>query len=131
MKTVRPRARRIMVVDDNEAMTESLSLWLEELGHEVRCVDCGERALAEVSAFQPHVILVDIGLPGISGHETARALRAMPDMRGVVLVAATGYGQESDRHKSATAGFDQHWVKPISPDKLDALLASPAVRAAP
>ena len=115
--------RRILVVDDNIDVAETLSLWLESLGHEVRIAHSGEMALTEACAFRPHVVLMDVGLPGMSGHETARQLRLRPELTGVVLIAVTGYGREEDRELSLAAGFDQHWVKPFPPEALSDLMS--------
>jgi PAS domain S-box-containing protein len=117
-------SRRILVVDDNVDAAETMMMWLRLNGHDVRVCYDGESALREARAFRPHVMFVDIGLPGMNGNETARALRLLPELAGTVLVAATGYGQESDRRRSRAAGFDHHWVKPIDPNAVDELLAS-------
>ena len=81
--------------------------------------------------FQPEVILLDIGLPGMSGYEVAQSLRAEPWAEGIIIAAITGYGQESDRQRSWDSGFDYHLTKPPDPDVLQSLLASPRLRTAP
>src|SRR6187549_3092729 len=73
-------ARRILVVDDDVDVAESLSLWLHDWGHDVRVAHTGEQALAEARAFRPELLLVDVGLPGMNGHEAARRLRALPEI---------------------------------------------------
>jgi CheY-like chemotaxis protein len=116
--------RKIFVVDDNEDVVESLADWLSDCGHHVRVAATGELALAEVEAFKPDIMLIDVTLPGINGHETARRLRAMPGLEDVVLVAVTGYGGAGDRRRSLDAGFDRHLVKPLSDEGLSDLLGS-------
>ena len=74
--------------------------------------------------FRPDIVLLDIGLPGMSGYEVARQLRALPECEDAMLVAVTGYGQESDRRQSREAGFDHHLVKPVQPGFLRDLIAS-------
>jgi PAS domain S-box-containing protein len=115
--------RKVLVVDDNVDAAELLVLHLEDHGHEARVALTGEAALAAVDEFQPDVMLIDIDLPGMSGHELARRLRARPGARPV-LVAVTGFGKDRDRAASRDAGFDQHWVKPIGAPALMAFLAA-------
>jgi PAS domain S-box-containing protein len=115
--------QKILVVDDNRDVAESFSYWLATCGYEVRAVHTGELALTEALAFRPAIMFVDVGLPGMDGYETARRLRAMPELEGVLLIAATGYGRDEDRQLSLDAGFDQHWVKPFAPEVLADFLA--------
>jgi len=81
-------------------------------GHEVQVCHDGQAALATAAEFQPEVVLLDIGLPGMDGYEVARHLRAQPKMEGALIVALTGYGKEEDVQRSRDAGFDHHIVKP-------------------
>ncbi len=74
--------------------------------------------------YQPSVVLLDIGMPGMDGYEVARRVRANPEWNDIVLVALTGWGQEEDRRRSAEAGFDRHLVKPVDPEVLRGLLSS-------
>jgi len=114
-------ARRVLIVDDNDDAAHSLALLLEIEGHRTLTVNSGEGALAEAPAFAPQLVLLDIGLPDISGYDVAQRLRAaMPHVR---LIAVSGYGQASDRARSAAAGFDAHLVKPLELDALKAALA--------
>src|SRR5439155_20633922 len=85
---------KILIVDDNLDAAEMLALYLGKRGHETRTASEGERALALVDEFNPDVMLIDIGLPGMSGHELARRLRAAPRWAHIALVAVTGYGQQ-------------------------------------
>ena len=115
---------RVLVVDDNRDATEALELLLQLWGYEVRSAFDGPEALALAAEFQPKVILLDIGLPGMSGYEVARQLRDGPGGRELFIVAVTGYGQDSDRIKSRRAGFDHHLIKPMQPEVLQELIAS-------
>ena len=109
---------RILLVDDNADANESMAALLELLGYTVQTASDGPTALAVNSRFAPHLVLCDIGLPGMSGYELAAALRATAGERNIVLVAATGYGHDSDRARSLAAGFDHHLVKPLDADAL-------------
>jgi DNA-binding response OmpR family regulator len=82
-------------------------------GHEVRMAHDGPAAVTADAEFRPEVVLLDIGLPILSGHEVARRIRSQADGRRVLLIALTGWGQAEDRRKSAEAGFDHHMVKPV------------------
>ena len=75
--------------------------------------------------YQPDVVLLDIGLPGITGYQVAEQLRRQPEFSRTLLVAVTGYGQEEDRRRSGAAGFNHHLVKPVTPESLHDVLASP------
>ncbi|HTU00779.1 MAG TPA: ATP-binding protein, partial [Candidatus Sulfotelmatobacter sp.] len=114
--------RRVLVVDDNQDSAESTALLLEHWGHEVEMAHDAAGALA-VAAQRPfEIVLLDIGLPGMSGYELARELRAVPGLERVCLVALTGYGQEEDRRRSREAGFDHHLIKPVDWRALQRLL---------
>jgi signal transduction histidine kinase/CheY-like chemotaxis protein len=115
--------RRVLVVDDNVDAAESLAMLLRVGRHDVRTAHDGPTALRVAEAFRPEVMLLDIGLPRMDGYEVARRLRGQAVMKGVLLVALTGYGQEEDRRKSQEAGFDRHMVKPVQYDALMSLLA--------
>jgi signal transduction histidine kinase/CheY-like chemotaxis protein len=117
-----PGSLRILVVDDNEDAADTLAMLLEASGHEVLVEHSPHRALARAADAAPQVCLLDIGLPDMDGAELARRLRAQPETAGALLVAVTGYGQESDRARTREAGFDHHLVKPIDLAKLHALL---------
>jgi PAS domain S-box-containing protein len=112
---------RVLVVEDNPSVAQSVALLFRGMGHEVRVVDRGEDAVAEVLDFRPQLVLLDLGLPGMNGWDTARALRQLPEGRDLRLVAVTGYGDEEARRRSRAAGFDMHLVKPVSLDQLAAL----------
>ena len=115
--------RRILVADDNEDARESLAALLALSGHEVFRAEDGSVALESAERHRPHVALLDIGMPHANGYEVARQIRGQPWGRDMVLVALTGWGQESDRRQSHEAGFDSHLTKPVDPDVLDELLA--------
>jgi PAS domain S-box-containing protein len=115
--------RRVLVVDDNADVTDTMALLLKVDGHDVRTAPDGPTALAAAQAFRPEVVILDIGLPGMDGYEVARRLRQQGDLQKAMLVALTGYGQEEDRRRSQEAGFDAHLVKPADPAALQGLLA--------
>src|SRR5262249_33522421 len=97
-------------------------------GHETRMAFDGPSALTAAGEFRPTVVLLDIGLPGMSGYEVARCLRQNVSHRDLLLIAVTGYGQEEDRQQARDAGFDYHFVKPMDPDVLHELLRGEVVR---
>jgi signal transduction histidine kinase len=117
--------RRILVVDDNRDAAESLAMLLRHASAEVRTVFDGAAALEEIPSFRPDVILLDIGMPEMDGHEVARRLRALPEGRDVLLIALTGWGQDDDCRRSCEAGFDHHLVKPVELSVLNELLVAP------
>ena len=116
--------RRVLIVDDNRDATETLEMLLQLWGYDVRSVHSGTEALEVAPEYQPEVVLLDIGLPGMSGYEVAQRLREIPGLAGTTLVAVTGYGQESDRSRTREAGFDRHLVKPVDPSHLQEILAT-------
>jgi PAS domain S-box-containing protein len=113
---------RVLVVDDNLDSAGTLCVLLEHWGHPVKVVHCGNDAIAAFAAFDPDVVLLDIGLPGMDGYEIARRLRRLPRQRPLRLIAVTGYGRDEDRRKSDAAGFDLHLLKPLDLDALQELL---------
>jgi signal transduction histidine kinase/CheY-like chemotaxis protein len=119
-----PVSRRVLVVDDNVDAAESVAMILRLSGHEVRLAYNGPDALQAAEESRPEAVLLDVGLPGMSGYEVARRLRQDPRFRETLLIAMTGYGQDADRRRSLEAGFDQHMVKPVDPDALEQILAT-------
>ena len=116
--------RRILVVDDSEDGAELLAMLLQFGGHETHKAHDGVEALEAAERFRPDVVLLDIGLPRLNGHEVCRRIRQEPWGKDMVLVALTGWGQEEDRQRSKDAGFNTHIVKPVDHDLLMKLLAS-------
>jgi signal transduction histidine kinase len=114
--------RRVLVVDDNVDAAESTAAFLRLEGHEVKAVHDGVQALASLKVFDPHVVVLDIGLPGLDGYAVARQLRERGDTSHVLLIALTGYGQKEDRARAAAAGFDYHYVKPADPREIQAAI---------
>jgi CheY-like chemotaxis protein len=110
--------RRILVVDDNADAAESTAAYLRLEGHEVKTVMDGNDALSSVRVFAPHVIVLDIGLPGLDGYAVARRLREQGDTSHALLIAVTGYGAKEDRERAIDAGFDYHFVKPTDPRQI-------------
>ncbi len=117
--------RRILVVDDDVDTAESLAVLLELGRHTVRTAHDGLRAVEVAKAFQPDIVLLDIGLPGISGYEVAVRLRAQPETRQALLIAVSGYGQDEDRQTAFDAGFDHYLLKPVGHETLNRLIQSP------
>jgi CheY-like chemotaxis protein len=115
---------RILVVDDNRDAADSLGLLLRTLGAEVRVAHGGAEALAAFDAHEPSIVVLDVGMPDISGYDVAREIRSRRLARRPHLVALTGWGHEDDRRRAREAGFDDHLVKPAEIGALEALLAS-------
>jgi two-component system, sensor histidine kinase len=117
------QARRVLLADDNEDFVNSLGQILSARGHEVRIAYDGERAIKAALEFQPDIAFLDIGMPKVHGYDVARRLRADPATAECLLVAVTGWGQESDRALARDAGFDRHLVKPVDPAEIEAMVA--------
>src|SRR5205823_5113669 len=118
------KARRVLVVDDNVDAAETTAMLLKAWGHHVRMAYNGTEALQAAQDFGPEIVLLDIGLPGMSGYEVAHRLRQLPKLKDIKLVAVTGYGQEDDRRRSSQAGFDEHLTKPVEPQTLQRLVVT-------
>jgi len=116
--------RRILVADDNRDAAESLALQLQLAGHDVRTANDGIEALEVAQNFEPHIVLLDLGMPKMDGYEAARAMRLRPWGTTATIIALTGWGQPQDRQRSTDAGFDAHLVKPVSESQLFQALAS-------
>jgi CheY-like chemotaxis protein len=117
--------RRILLVDDSVDAALALSMLLEALGHEVRTEHDGPRALASLDDFKPEVVVLDIGLPGMSGFDVAREMRQREATKDVLLLALTGWGSDADRKAALDAGFDHHLTKPVTIEALEAALTKP------
>ena len=115
---------RVLVVDDNVDAAESLAMLLALSGHEIRLARDGHSALKAALEFRPDLVLLDIGLPGLSGFEVAEQIRREPTLAPIVLVALTGYGLDTDRQRSRDAGFDHHLVKPADYAEVQEILQS-------
>ncbi len=111
-----------MVVDDNVDAATMLGMLIETAGHQVLVEHDSGRALERARVEAPDVFLLDIGLPQMDGNELARRLRRQPENAHSVMVAVTGYGQDSDRKQTLDSGFDHHLVKPVSTAKLAAVI---------
>jgi CheY-like chemotaxis protein len=114
--------RRILIVDDNKDSADSLALLLEITGNKTYMAHDGVEAVEAIEKHRPEVVLLDIGLPRLDGHEVCRRLREQPWGKDIVVIALTGWGQEDDRRRSEEAGFNGHLVKPVDYDKLLELL---------
>ena len=112
----------MLVVDDSRDAADSLRVLLELLGAEVRVAYDGAAALDACRGYQPEVVLLDIGMPGMDGYEVARRIRQGTGPKDMTLIALTGWGQEKDRRNAKAAGFDHHLVKPVDIDALQGLL---------
>ena len=113
-------ARRILIVDDHTDSAESLAMLLSMDGHDVMTVPDGEAAFLACESFQPDVIVIDIGLPDMTGYDVARHLRKIGCTAR--LIALTGYGQRDDIQRARSAGFDHHCLKPAEPTTLNQLI---------
>jgi CheY-like chemotaxis protein len=122
--TTTGKRMRVLVADDNVDSTQTCSMLLEMWGHEVRVANSGREALDIAGSFQPDVVLLDIGMPDMSGYEVAGAMRSSPWGRKATLIAVTGWGQEDDKQRASAAGFDHHLTKPVEPLHLQPLLES-------
>lgn len=113
---------RILIVDDNRDIAETSAFLLTAAGHRVEWVVSGQAALDTVGSLQPHLVLLDLGLPGMDGYAVARQLRQTPSGRHVVVVAVSGYAQDAERLRAA--GFNQHLLKPVPIEVLAGVIAA-------
>jgi CheY-like chemotaxis protein len=118
------RRRRVLLVDDNEPLSAAMTALLTAMGHDAHAIGDGAAAVAAVRALRPDIVLLDIALPGKGGYDIAREIRADPALAATLLVAMTGYGQERDKRRAQSAGFDFHLTKPVDEGALEALLAA-------
>ncbi len=118
------KPQHILVTDDNRDVASSLAMLLRLSGHEVETAHDGPEAIARAEALRPDVILLDLGLPGMSGYDVCRSIRQTPWGKNIRIVALTGWGQEQDRQSTREAGFDAHLVKPADPTVLDKVIAA-------
>jgi CheY-like chemotaxis protein len=116
------RRGRVLVADDNRDAAESLGLVLRCMGYEVSIAYGGAEALEIGARDRPRAAIIDIGMPGMSGHEVARRMRREAWGRKAILIALTGWGQETDKQAALAAGFDDHLTKPVDPDDVEAVL---------
>jgi PAS domain S-box-containing protein len=119
-----PVRRRVLIADDNRDSAETLADLLRMEGHAVTAVHDGPGSLAAFEEFRPDIVLLDIGMPGLDGYEVARRMRASRFSKDTRLIAITGWGQEHDRERAFSAGFDYHLTKPVDPRRLSELLQS-------
>jgi CheY-like chemotaxis protein len=117
------RPRRVLIADDNVEAAQALGTALAMAGHEVRTASNGEGALQAAASFVPDVVLLDIGMPGLSGYDVARRLRQEPSLCAAYLVALTGWGSREDQQRALQAGFDVHVTKPASAEHIEYLIA--------
>nr|WP_255703258.1 response regulator [Lysobacter sp. GX 14042] len=122
--TSRPQ-RRVLVVDDNHDAADTLAMMVEMLGHDVRRLYDPHEVLEQARAFQPDLVFLDVGMPGLSGYTLAPELRALPGGEALEIVAVTGWGQPEDRRRTREAGFDRHLVKPPPLDEIEQLCNRP------
>ena len=122
--TTQPGAKplNVLITDDNDDSAQTTRWMLELMGHKSTVANDGPTALKLAQDIHPDVILLDIGMPGMDGYEVCRILRTLPDVKHTILIAQTGWGQESDRRKAFDAGFDHHITKPVSLTLLTGLL---------
>ena len=114
--------RLVLIVDDNRDSADSLAMLLEITGNKTYMAHDGVEAVAAIEKYRPEVVLLDIGLPKLDGHEVCRRVRQQPWGKDIVVIALTGWGQEDDRRRSEEAGFNGHLVKPVDYDRLLELL---------
>ena len=120
---------RVLVVDDNVDAAESLAMLLKASGHDTRIAHDGPTALEATLDDPPDAVLLDIGLPRLNGYEVAKRMRQQGVLQNVILIAMTGYGQQTDRQRSQEAGFDHHLVKPVDFNDLQQILVAVSKKA--
>ena len=118
----RSEGLRVVIVDDNHDSADSLAMLMQLTGNKTYMAHDGVEAVEAVEKYRPEVLLLDIGLPGLDGHEVCRRVRQQPWGKDIIVIALTGWGQEDDRRKSEEAGFDGHLVKPVDFEQLSQAL---------
>ncbi len=122
--TTKQQTLRVLVVDDNSDHANNLSMLLRHYGYDSQvCVDA-RKCLATVESWQPDVVLLDLGMPGLSGYDIAEDIKSHPDLQHIRLVAVTGHGLPLDRLQTRMSGFDQHLLKPLDFGDLETILKS-------
>lgn len=117
-------ALRLLLVDDSVDTTTAMSLLLESDGYDVRVAHEACHALEVAAQFEPQIVLLDLGLPGMDGIQLAGEMRKHPSTVNALLIAVTGYGQAADRQRSHEAGFDHHLVKPVPTEEIQRVIAA-------
>lgn len=123
-EAAKKRGTRVLVVDDNKDSAQTLGWMLELQGHEVELAFDAKEAMTAAEKFQPRIVMMDIGLPDMTGYELCPVIRALPGMKDTVFIAQTGWGHEKHRNQSREAGFNHHLIKPVEMKKLEELFAS-------
>jgi CheY-like chemotaxis protein len=119
-------SRRVLAVDDNRDAVESLAILLQAEGYETRTAHNGVEAIRIFEAWNPEIVILDIGMPGFDGYEVAQRIRMLKPREQVLLIAITGWGQHAHIERAFAVGFDHHLVKPADPDALMKILRSTA-----
>jgi len=117
-----PIRRRVLLIDDNQDACELLAVALEMHGHQVATADGGVQGQARAREFGPDIVFLDLGMPGMDGYETAVALRRLPGMDGVLIVALSGWSDQATLARTHGAGFDYHLSKPADVRRIDDFL---------
>jgi len=115
---------RVLVADDDLSITKTFGWMLEILGYEARVAHNGAEALKLAEIFHPDVVLLDLNLSGMSGHEVCSKMRALPGLENSIFIAQTGWDQPEHIERSRRAGFHEHWVKPVPMERLEKLLTT-------
>ncbi len=113
---------RVMIVEDNEALAQTTGWLVEMLGYDYRLASNGQQAIGMAGDYLPDVMMLDIGLPGMSGYDLCQYLKKDPKLSKTVFIAQTGWGESEHRRLTAEAGFDHHMVKPLHLETLESLL---------
>jgi PAS domain S-box-containing protein len=117
-------ACRVVIIDDNRDAANTMAMLVDELGGSTRLAHDARSGLEVVREYQPDIVFLDIGMPGIDGYEACRRMRQRPSHEPIVIVAVTGWGQPQDKQRALEAGFDAHLTKPVELDALARILAA-------
>jgi CheY-like chemotaxis protein len=116
-------SHRVLIVDDNKDVADSLGQWIRSYGFEVKVVYSGSDAIAETSVFQPDMVLLDIGMPGLDGYQTVSQIRRQRLDVHLIVVAVTAWSDDDHKRQAYDSGFDLHIAKPMRQETLEELLS--------
>jgi two-component system, chemotaxis family, CheB/CheR fusion protein len=115
---------RVLIVDDNSDAAQTTGMWLELKGHQVDVLIDGTKCLSQFDSFDPHVLLLDIAMPTVSGYDLAKIIRSQPKFDKLAIIAISGYADAEHARRSLDSGCNQHFAKPVDLNQLNEVIAT-------